>query len=82
MIKRLLQEVLVERLSDHKAIILLGPRRVGKSTLYQILEKQFTTFECKWNKKAKGKMTRVFGVNYPEASLNMVYSDNVQEYLL
>jgi uncharacterized protein len=43
---------------------------------------QLHAFECKWNRKAKGKMTKVFGANYPEATLNMVYPDNVEEFLL
>ncbi|HOS49684.1 MAG TPA: AAA family ATPase, partial [Bacteroidia bacterium] len=49
MIKRQLQEVLVKRLSDRKAVILLGPRQVGKSTLYQILEKEFTAPVIWWS---------------------------------
>lgn len=43
---------------------------------------KINAFECKWNKKAKGKVTKVFGANYPEASVNMVYPDNVEGFLL
>lgn len=38
-------------------------------------------FECKWNPKAKGKITRVFNVAYPNASTQMVTPVNFEQYL-
>jgi uncharacterized protein len=39
-------------------------------------------FECKWNIKAKGKISRAFTNGYPEAEVQMVYPENAMDFLL
>ena len=41
MIKRAISTKILEKLTDEKAIIVLGPRQAGKSTLVQQLAAQF-----------------------------------------
>ena len=45
MIERLLQNQLLNRMDDGKAIILLGPRQVGKTTLLQTM---FSSKDTLW----------------------------------
>lgn len=49
MIKRTLQGQIAARLKDKKAIILLGPRQAGKSTLLQLMREQFKQPVAWWN---------------------------------
>lgn len=49
MIYRAITTSILERLADEKAIILLGPRQVGKSTLMQQLSDQFKQKVLWWN---------------------------------
>ncbi|MBS1919116.1 MAG: ATP-binding protein [Bacteroidetes bacterium] len=49
MIERAIASVLEKKLKDNKAIILLGPRQAGKSTLLQLLQKQFGQPIAWWN---------------------------------
>ncbi|HEX7366847.1 MAG TPA: ATP-binding protein [Pelobium sp.] len=49
MINRLINSSILKRLSDRKAIILLGPRQVGKSTLMEQLESSFAEPVAVWN---------------------------------
>ena len=49
MIKRLINSKILARLTDRKAIILLGPRQVGKSTLMEQLEGSFAQPVTVWN---------------------------------
>jgi len=49
MISRAITESIKQRLNDEKAIILLGPRQVGKSTLLQQLSFNFKTDVLWWN---------------------------------
>jgi uncharacterized protein len=49
MIKRSLETIITSRLNDHKAIIILGPRQSGKSTLLQLLQLQFNKPIAWWN---------------------------------
>jgi len=49
MIKRSLENTIAAKLKDNKAIILLGPRQVGKSTLLQVLQTQFKQPIAWWN---------------------------------
>lgn len=39
-------------------------------------------FECKWNDKAKGGVTRAFTNSYPEATVHIVSPENVEQFLL
>jgi hypothetical protein len=41
-----------------------------------------TAFECKWNAKAKGGMSRAFSNAYPAAVTHIVYPENAEEFLL
>lgn len=41
MISRIIQEQIVQRLGKGKAILLVGPRQVGKSTLLKIIQKEY-----------------------------------------
>ena len=49
MIERLINAKLLARLTDRKAIILLGPRQVGKSTLMEQLQASFAQPVAIWN---------------------------------
>ncbi|MFC5284933.1 ATP-binding protein [Pedobacter alpinus] len=49
MINRIINSKIINRLSDRKAIILLGPRQVGKSTLIEQLESSFAQPVMVWN---------------------------------
>ncbi|MBP7500662.1 MAG: AAA family ATPase, partial [Chryseobacterium sp.] len=49
MVERLLQKNIEKRLKDEKAIILFGPRQVGKSTLMELMENQFEKPIANWN---------------------------------
>ena len=49
MISRVQIENIKQKLSDQKAIILLGPRQVGKTTLLRILEKELDKPTIWWN---------------------------------
>lgn len=49
MVERLLQKNIENRLKDEKAIILFGPRQVGKSTLMELMENQFEKPIANWN---------------------------------
>lgn len=41
-----------------------------------------TAFECKWNAKAKGGMSRAFRNAYPHAVTHIVHPENANEFLL
>lgn len=41
-----------------------------------------TAFECKWNPKAKGKVSRAFSNAYPEAETHIVHLENAEEFLI
>lgn len=43
---------------------------------------QITAFECKWNPKAKGIVSRAFKNAYPEAATNLVHAENAADFLL
>lgn len=49
MIHRLLKKQLLEKISDSKALILIGPRQVGKSTLLKELQKELEIKSTWWN---------------------------------
>jgi predicted AAA+ superfamily ATPase len=49
MIKRGLETVITKKLKDNKAIILLGPRQAGKSTLLQLMQPQLKQPIAWWN---------------------------------
>ena len=49
MIKRRLGDHIISKLDDNKAILLLGPRQTGKSTLLQLLEPQLKHPVAFWN---------------------------------
>lgn len=49
MIERLLGKNIEKRLKDGKAIILFGPRQVGKSTLMELMKEQFEKPIVYWN---------------------------------
>ncbi len=49
MIERLLEKNIINRLKDQKAIILFGPRQVGKSTLMELMQDQFEKPVIHWN---------------------------------
>lgn len=49
MIERLLQTNIEKRLKDIKAIILFGPRQVGKSTLMDLMNEKLTQPVIHWN---------------------------------
>lgn len=49
MISRMLSENILGRLADEKAIIILGPRQVGKSTLLQQIRSHFQKPVLLWN---------------------------------
>ena len=49
MINRLINSKILSRLSDRKAIILLGPRWVGKSTLMEQMQNSFAQPVILWN---------------------------------
>lgn len=49
MIERLLGKNIEKRLKDGKAIILFGPRQVGKSTLIELMKEQFEKPIVYWN---------------------------------
>ena len=43
---------------------------------------QISAFECKWNPKAKGTVSRAFGNAYPTAVINIIHPENAENYLL
>jgi hypothetical protein len=43
---------------------------------------QIEAFECKWNPKAKGNVSRAFKNAYPEATTNLVHAENAADFLL
>ncbi|MEO5908782.1 MAG: ATP-binding protein [Ginsengibacter sp.] len=43
---------------------------------------KLTAFECKWNSKAKGGVSKAFTNAYINAETHIVHRDNVEEYLL
>jgi len=43
---------------------------------------QIEAFECKWNPKAKGNVSRAFKNAYPEATTNLVHAENAVDFLL
>jgi uncharacterized protein len=49
MIERSLETVIAKKMKDNKAIILLGPRQTGKSTLLQLMQPQLKQPIAWWN---------------------------------
>ncbi|MBK7561516.1 MAG: ATP-binding protein [Chitinophagaceae bacterium] len=49
MIKRAVEDIISNRLTDNKAIILLGPRQAGKSTLLQLMQPRLKQPVAWWN---------------------------------
>jgi hypothetical protein len=49
MIKRAVEDIIIKRLKDKKAIILIGPRQAGKSTLLQLMQAQLKQPVAWWN---------------------------------
>lgn len=43
---------------------------------------QITAFECKWNPKAKGNISKAFGNAYPSAATHIIHPENAENYLL
>lgn len=43
---------------------------------------QITAFECKWNPKAKGGVSRAFSNAYPNAVTHVIHPENAENYLL
>ncbi len=43
---------------------------------------KITAFECKWNPKAKGGISRAFSNAYPNAANHIVHPENAENYLL
>ena len=43
---------------------------------------QITAFECKWNPKAKGGLSRAFTAAYPDAATHLVVPGNAEQFLL
>ncbi|MBS1931192.1 MAG: DUF4143 domain-containing protein, partial [Bacteroidetes bacterium] len=43
---------------------------------------KITAFECKWNAKAKGNISRAFSNAYPKAVTHIVHPGNVEEFLV
>ncbi len=43
---------------------------------------KITGFECKWNSKAKGGISRAFTTAYPEAETHIIHPENAENYLL
>lgn len=43
---------------------------------------KLTAFECKWNTKIKGKVTRAFTTAYPKAEAHVVNPENVEQFLI
>ena len=43
---------------------------------------KITAFECKWNPKANGAVSRAFGNAYPAAAAHIVHPENAENYLL
>lgn len=43
---------------------------------------QIMAFECKWNPKAKGSVSRAFSNAYPTASTQVINPENAEQYLL
>ena len=41
-----------------------------------------TAFECKWNLKAKGGLSRAFSNSYPDAGTHIVHPENADKFLL
>ncbi len=41
-----------------------------------------TAFECKWNSKAKGGLSKAFSNSYPDAGTHIVHPENADEFLL
>ncbi len=39
-------------------------------------------FECKWNPKAKGTVSRVFSNAYPTAEINMIHPENTANFFV
>ena len=44
-------------------------------------EEGLRAFECKWNKKAKGRIPLTFKENYPEAEIRIVFPENIEEII-
>ena len=49
MVKRLLTDTLLKRLTDKKVLVLIGPRQVGKTTLLNELNDKFKQPVLWWN---------------------------------
>ncbi len=49
MINREITSLLINKLNDNKIILLMGPRQVGKSTLVNLLSKDFQDPLTWWN---------------------------------
>lgn len=49
MIERSIEHIITKKLKDNKAIIVLGPRQAGKSTLLQSIQKKFSQPVAWWN---------------------------------
>lgn len=43
---------------------------------------KISAFECKWNEKAKGNVSRAFTNTYPEAETHLVHPENIEQFLL
>lgn len=43
---------------------------------------KITAFECKWNAKSKGTISRAFSNAYPKAVLHIVHPENADEFLM
>ena len=43
---------------------------------------KITAYECKWNPKGKGGVSRAFSNAYPDAKTHIVHPDNANEFLL
>lgn len=49
MIERCIEHIILKKLKESKAIILLGPRQAGKSTLMQMIQEKFNQPVTLWN---------------------------------
>lgn len=79
MIKREIKEAVQKRLDDQKAIVLFGPRQVGKSTLIQQLSSDFNQPVTHWNGDDADIRTLL---SNPTSSLLKTYLGNTQTLVI
>ena len=83
MIKRTLAARIKSKIGRGKAIIIVGPRQVGKTTLIkkQAKGEQLDAYEFKWKSKKQVKLPKAFTKKY-KATEQVISRKNFRDFVI